>query len=335
MKPAIFGLAGQCLSAEERAFFREVEPAGYILFGRNIADRVQVRALTDDLRAVTGRPDVPILIDQEGGRVSRLRPPVWPKLPAAERFAHLYRVAPISAIEAIRANGAAIATLLRELGISVNCAPLLDIRRAGASDVIGDRALGDEPMQVAALGRAMLEGLRDGGVVGVVKHMPGHGRASADSHAALPVVDASAAELESDIAPFRTLNWAPIGMTAHVLYGAWDSHNPATLSSMVIGEVIRGQIGFEGLLVSDDLGMAALTGGMEDRAERAIAAGCDLVLHCSGDLAEMEGVASSLGEIGAEAARRLDRAMTSAAAPASGASYADLAAKRDALLAYA
>jgi beta-N-acetylhexosaminidase len=335
MQPAIYGFADERLSADERDFFRDADPAGYILFGRNCRDRAQMRALTDELRALHGRDRLPILIDQEGGRVARLQPPVWPAFPKAERFADLYEVAPVSAIEAARANALAIATILHEVGINVDCLPLLDVRQAGANDIIGDRALGSEPMQVAALGRAVIEGLRDGGVVGVVKHMPGHGRSMSDSHVELPVVTASEEELERDIEPFRTLRNAPMGMTAHVVYTAWDAKRCASLSPKVIGEIIRGRIGFEGLLMSDDLGMHALRGDFADRARDVVAAGCDVALHCSGDMAEMRAVASGLGEMGEASLERLERAMATIAGSAPSTSYEEAAAKRDALLAYA
>ena len=335
MQPAIYGLSGASLSADERAFFDDADPAGYILFRRNCIDREQLRALTDGLRALHGRDDLPILIDQEGGRVSRMQPPVWPEFPAAEAFADLYQVAPISAIEAARVNAQAIGSVLREAGINVDCLPLLDVRQAGAHDIIGDRALGSEPMQVAALGRAVIEGLRAAGVVGVVKHLPGHGRSTSDSHQELPVVTASSGELETDIEPFRTLAGAPMGMTAHVVYTAWDADRCASLSPIVIGEIIRGRIGFDGLLMSDDLGMHALSGGFDERAAGVIAAGCDVALHCSGDMAEMVAVASGLGEMTDAARERLDRAMASVADAGEGAPYAELAAKRDALLGYA
>jgi beta-N-acetylhexosaminidase len=334
MQSAIYGLSGLTLAPDERAFFRDADPAGYILFKRNCADRVQLRALTDGLRTVHGRADVPILIDQEGGRVARLGAPEWPAFPAAERFAELYRRAPMTAIEAARANASAIAALLREVGINVDCLPLLDVRQEGASDIIGDRALGSEPMQVAALGRAVLDGLRTGGVAGVVKHMPGHGRALVDSHEALPVVDAGEEALEIDLEPFRTLAWAPMGMTAHVVYSAWDAERPASLSPTVIEAVIRGRIGFDNLLLSDDLGMSALSGGFAERAAGVIAAGCDLALHCSGEMAEMVAVASAVGEMGERTTERLARAMASVAEAAEGAPYEELAARRDALLNY-
>ncbi|OHT21252.1 beta-N-acetylhexosaminidase [Edaphosphingomonas haloaromaticamans] len=335
MTPLILGLAGPVLSDEERAFFADVDPAGFILFRRNIEDAAQLRALTDALRAVSGRADVPILIDQEGGRVARMQPPVWPAFPRAEVFDRLYDVAPASAIEAAKANAQAIATMLHEAGINVNCLPLLDVRQPDAHDIIGDRALGAEPLRVAALGRAVLEGMQAAGVVGVVKHIPGHGRAMADSHVELPVVTAPAEELESDLAPFIALNGAPMGMTAHVVYTAWDAQECASLSARVIGDVIRGRIGFDGLLMSDDLGMHALSGDFGERAAGVLAAGCDIALHCSGDMAEMRAVAGAVGAIADDARARLDRAMATVAGRGPDIAFADLVAKRDALLAYA
>ena len=335
MLPAILGLGGFCLGDDERAFIREAAPAGFILFGRNCRDRAQLRRLTDALREASGRGDVPILIDQEGGKVARLGPPEWPGFPAARRFADLYRKAPISAIEAARANGEAIAVTLAQVGINVDCLPVLDVRQEGAHDVIGERSLGDEPMQVAALGRALLDGLEAGGVGGVVKHMPGHGRAGADSHVELPVVDADEAALAVDLAPFRALRDAAMGMVGHVLYPAWDAERGASLSPTVIGEVIRGRIGFDGLLMSDDIAMEALSGPTGERARAVVAAGCDLALLGSGRLADNEAVADALGEIGEASRLRLERAMAAIAGRRSAQSLDALAAKRDALLAYA
>jgi beta-N-acetylhexosaminidase len=334
MLPLIIGLAGPALAARERAFIRAAGPAGVILFGRNVVDPAQLRALTDALREAAGRADLPILIDQEGGRVARLGPPHWPAFPAAARFGGLYEVAPISAIEAARANGEAVAATLVEAGINVNCAPVLDLACSGAHEVIGDRAFAAAPMWVAALGRAMLDGLAAGGVAGIVKHIPGHGRARADSHAELPVIDAGAAELEDDLAPFRALARASFAMVAHMLYSAWDAARPASLSPIVIGDVIRGRIGFAGLLISDDIAMAALDGAMAERAAAAHAAGCDLVLHCTGDLAEAEAIAAALPAMPAETADRLAAAIAEVAANRSAAGADALIAKRDALLAY-
>lgn len=333
MTPLFLGMAGTELSDAERGFFRDLDPAGYILFKRNVVDRTQLRALTDALRAIAGRDDVPILIDQEGGRVARMQPPEWPAFPKAELFDRLYDIAPMTAIEAARHNAQAIAATLAEVGVNVDCLPLLDVRQPGAHDIIGDRALGSEPMRVAAMGRAVIEGLRAGGAVGVVKHIPGHGRAMADSHVELPVVDADAEALETDLAPFIALNDAPMAMTAHVVYPAWDAKDCASLSTKVIGDIIRGRVGFDGLLMSDDLGMHALAGGFDHRAAGVLAAGCDIALHCSGDMAEMEAIAGAVGAIGDESQKRLDRAMATIAGTKSGASPADLAAKRDALMA--
>lgn len=335
MQPVIYGFSGERLSADERDFFKGADPAGYILFQRNCANKEQMLAVTNELRALHGREDVPILIDQEGGRVARMQPPVWPQFPEAERFAELYRIAPASAIEAIRANAQAIAVLLKEVGVNVNCLPLLDVRQESAHDVIGDRALGYEPMQVAALGRAVLEGMQTAGVVGVIKHIPGHGRSMADSHQELPVVDASEDALEIDLEPFVTLHNAPMGMTSHVVYTAWDSERCASLSPVVIEAIIRGRIGFDGLLMSDDINMHALSGSFADRARGVIEAGCDIALHCSGDMAEMMSVAEAVGEMSAEGRKRLERAMVSVAGAKGGASYEELVEKRDSLLAYA
>jgi beta-N-acetylhexosaminidase len=333
MTPLILGLSGPTLTDDERAFFRDVAPAGFILFRRNVVDRAQMRALTDDLRAIAGRDDVPVLIDQEGGRVARMQPPEWPAFPRGADFDRLYDVAPMSAIEAMRANAQALAVMLREVGVNVDCLPLLDVRQPGAHDIIGDRALGSEPMRVAALGRATLDGLKAGGAVGVVKHVPGHGRAMADSHIELPVVDASAEDLERDLAPFRTLAWAPMAMTAHVVFTAWDADRPASLSPTVIGDVVRGRIGFDNLLMSDDLGMHALQGSFTDRTAGVIAAGCDLGLHCSGDMAEMQACAKGVGEIASRTRERLDAAMATIVGGTTTPSFDELVAKRDALLA--
>lgn len=334
MTPLFLGLASTVLSPDERAFFGSIDPAGYILFRRNIEDPGQLRRLTDDLRSLSGRADVPILIDQEGGRVARMQPPHWPAFPKAELFDRLYDIAPITAMEAARLNAQAIAVMLAGVGINVDCLPLLDVRQPGAHDIIGDRALGAEPQRVAALGRAVLDGLRAGGAVGVVKHVPGHGRAMADSHVELPVVDAGLDALETDLAPFIDLADAPMAMTAHVVYPAWDANECASLSAKVIGEIIRGRIGFDGLLMSDDLGMHALKGDFGARAAGVLAAGCDIALHCSGDMAEMEAVAGAVGAIGDMAKIRLDRAMAGIAGISSSDSFDDLIGRCDALLAY-
>ena len=335
MKPVIFGLSGETLTPDERAFFRDVDPAGYILFRRNIADKRQVRALTDDLRALHGRDDLLIMIDQEGGRVARMQAPVWPAFPPGAVFDRLYDVAPSSAIAAARANAQAIALTLTEVGITVDALPLLDVRQEGASDIMGDRTLGAEPMRVAALGRAILAGLEAGGVVGIVKHMPGHGRALVDSHKDLPTVTADAQALETDLAPFHTLNDAAIGMTAHIVYTAWDAERPASLSPTVIEEIIRQRIGFDGLLMSDDLDMKALKGDVPTLAAGVVAAGCDIALNCWGRMDEMVGIADLLPEMSAVSRARLDRAMARAERQTDGPPLEELLATRDTLLALA
>jgi beta-N-acetylhexosaminidase len=335
MQAAIYGLAGPELTADERAFFRDADPAGYILFRRNCVDPAQLRALTESLCSLSGRDVLPILIDQEGGRVARMRTPEWPDFPTGEAFDRLYRTAPSSAIEAARSNARALALTLKSVGINVNCLPLLDVRQQGAHDIIGDRALGFEPMQVAALGRAVLDGMASAGVVGVVKHMPGHGRALCDSHHELPIVTATDEQLDIDLQPFERLKWAPMGMTAHVVYTAWDADHPASQSPTVVRDIIRGRIGFDGLLMSDDIGMQALDGDFAERASGVIAAGNDLALHCSGEMDEMVAVAGAVGAIGDESRERLERAMTSVSSVADGPDYAQAAAKRDELLALA
>lgn len=334
MKPVIFGLSGLSLTADERAFFADAQPLGYILFKRNVQDRTQLRALTDELRALTGRDDLPILIDQEGGKVARMGPPEWLPSPAGPAFDRLYDLAPSSAIEAARSNGAAVGVMLAEVGITVDCWPLLDVAQPDATPAITTRTYGCEPLRVAAMGRATLEGLASAGVVGVVKHMPGHGRAVVDSHYELPRVSVDAAALERDIAPFRTLNHAPMGMTCHVVYDAWDSERPATLSPTVIRDVIRGSIGFDGLLMTDDIDMKALSGTPADKATGAIDAGCDVVLDCWAQMPEMVAIVDRLDDIAAVSRARLDRAMASVAA-AGAVDFAAMVAKRDGLLALA
>ncbi len=333
MQAAIYGLEGLELNADERAFFRDADPAGFIIFARNCETRAQLLRLTDSLRDLTGRPDLPILVDQEGGRVARMKPPEWPAFPAAENFARLYQAAPSSAIEAARSNARALALMLRSVGVNVDALPLLDVRQEGASDIIGDRALGSDPMQVAALGRAVLDGLASAGVVGIIKHIPGHGRALVDSHKELPLVTASPEELETDLEPFERLSWAPMGMTAHVVYAAWDPSRPASMSPIVIQEIIRGRIGFDGFLMSDDLGMNALAGDFGSRASGVVEAGCDVALHCSGKLDEMIAVAAAVPAMSPEGEARLARAMATTMIEPEGPDFAETIAKRDTLLA--
>src|SRR5690349_9914622 len=294
MTPAIFGLAGLTLTDDERAFFRDCDPAGYILFGRNIENPEQVRALTDELRTIHGRDKLLISIDQEGGRVARMRPPHFSQFPAGSAFDALYEMAPSSAIAAARMNAHAMGIELAEAGITVDYYPSLDVRQHGAHDVIGDRSFGFEPLRVAAIGRAILEGLAAAGVAGCIKHMPGHGRSAVDTHKELPTVTASAEELELDLAPFKALADTPIGMTGHLVFPVWDAERPATQSPTVIREVIRGKIGFDGLLLTDDLDMQALSGSVPERAERSVAAGCDLALNSCAKMDDMVGIVERL-----------------------------------------
>jgi beta-N-acetylhexosaminidase len=330
MLPVIYGLSGLTLTPHERDFFRDADPLGYILFRRNVADRAQLRALTDSLRALSGRDDLPILIDQEGGRVARMVPPEWPAFPAGSAFARLWNIAPSSAIAAAKANAHAIALTLAEVGITVDCAPLLDVGTPDMTPMIGDRVYGDAPMQVAAIGRAVLDGLAAGGVVGVVKHMPGHGRAQVDSHLELPRVNAGADELEVDLEPFRTLSGAPMGMTCHCVFDAWDADRPATLSPTVIADVIRDRIGFDGLLMTDDIDMKALSGTAGEKAAGALAAGCDVVLDCWARMDEMVEIAGRVGALTEKGRERLDRAMGMRGIPEG--DLDELITKRDALL---
>ena len=332
MTPAIFGLSGLALTDDERAFFQEADPAGYILFARNCDNPDQLRALTDDLRSLHGRERLLISIDQEGGRVTRMKPPVWDTYPPQGVFAQLYDIAPASAIQAARANAQLLALDLFECGITVDYLPLLDVRVEGAHDVIGDRALGGEPMQVAALGRAVLDGLRRGGVAGCIKHMPGHGRALVDSHKDLPIVTASDAELETDIAPFQRLTDAPMAMSAHIRFTAWDAERPATLSEKVIEGIIRQRIGFDGLLLTDDIDMQALDGTIPERAAAAVKAGCDIVLNCWGKPDDMAGIAAVLPEMSAKTAKRLDHALEGVGEPTDSTPREELIRLRDDLL---
>jgi len=314
---AIYGCAGTSLSATEKAFFREARPWGFILFARNISDSEQVRALVAELREALGDEKTPILIDQEGGRVTRLKPPHWRERPPAARFGELYARDQESGWDACYLNARLIAHDLANLGISVDCLPVLDVPIPGAHDVIGDRAFARDPASIIALGKAQIEGLLDGGVLPVMKHIPGHGRAGSDSHLALPRVSASAEELSaSDFVTFRSLSECPIAMTAHVVYESIDPQRPATTSPKVIRDVIRGEIGFNGLLMSDDLSMKALDGPLSVRARLALFAGCDLALHCNGDMDEMKHVAAGVTELTGPALKRSEHALAHLAAPA-------------------
>lgn len=332
MKPAIFGITGTSLTDDERAFFRDADPVGYILFGRNCEDPKQLRALTDSLREIHGRDRLLVSIDQEGGRVARLRPPMWCDFPTGEAFDKLYQIAPASAIEAARVNAWAMGRELAEMGITVDYYPSLDVRQPDADDVIGDRALGSEPMQVAAIGRAILDGLARAGVTGCIKHMPGHGRALCDSHKEMPTVSATEDELERDIAPFKALRDSPIGMTGHLLFTAWDDTLPATLSPFIINDIIRTRIGFDGLLLTDDIDMQALSGTVPERAEKAIAAGCDVVLNCWAKMDDMDQICRQIPDISEAASKRLMVALDVADRQQSGPEMRELLAKRDSLL---
>jgi len=295
---AIFGCTGLVLSSTERAFYAAVRPSGFILFGRNIQSPGQVKDLVADMRASAGSPEAPVLIDQEGGRVARLRPPHWRHPPPGAVFGSLYAQDPAAAVEACRLNARLIAHELHAMGIDVDCAPVLDMPQPGSHDIVGDRALARDPATIAVLARAWCEGFQAGGVAPVIKHIPGHGRARADSHESLPIVEASRAELEADdFPPFAALADQPWAMTAHVLYTALDKTECATNSKPIIAEIIRGAIGFDGALMSDDLSMKALKGSFEERARKCLAAGCDIALHCNGDRAEMEAVAKGAGPL--------------------------------------
>ena len=307
---AILGCSGPVLTAEERAFFRRVKPWGFILFKRNVETPDQVRTLTAALRDIVGRADAPVLIDQEGGRVQRLGPPHWGRYPPGRAYGDLAGNDPLVRREITRLGARLMAHDLGALGINVDCVPVLDVPDPSGHEIIGDRAYGKTVDEVALLGRAAAEGLIAGGVLPVIKHIPGHGRAMSDSHLELPVVDASFEDLEGrDFAPFRVLSDMPLAMTAHVIYSAVDRKRPATTSRKVMRRVIRGAIGFDGLVMSDDLSMKALSGDFAERAADSRAAGCDVVLHCNGDMAEMKAVVKGAGELKGKAAQRARAAL--------------------------
>jgi beta-N-acetylhexosaminidase len=311
-RAAILGCAGTRLGAAERGFFAETDPLGIILFARNCESPAQVRALVDEIRATFGRAHAPVLIDQEGGRVARLRPPRWRAAPAAARLGALAAKNPDRATRAVWLNARLIAAELADLGITVDCAPVLDLALPETHEVIGDRAFGSDPELVATLGRSFCDGLLAGGVLPVVKHIPGHGRARADSHLELPAVDAAHETLSAtDFAPFKALADQPWAMTAHIRYTALDPAKPCTISRRIISDIVRGEIGFSGVLVSDDLGMKALEGTFSTRAEAALEAGCDVVLHCSGVLDEMRELMAATPPLDDQAAFRTARAEAS------------------------
>jgi beta-N-acetylhexosaminidase len=331
-RAAILGCAGPALEDAERRFFAESDPLGFILFARNCVSRAQVRALVGSLRDAVGRADAPVLIDQEGGRVARLAPPEWRKAPAAARLAAVAKRSLADAERAVWLNARLIAAELAELGITVDCLPVLDLALPETHAVIGDRAFGADPKLVAALGHRACEGLAAGGVAPVIKHIPGHGRARTDSHHELPEVDAARDLLSrTDFAPFKALADQPWAMTAHVRFLAIDPKNPATISSRLIKDVIRGELGFDGALLSDDLGMSALDGSFRERAAAALAAGCDVVLHCSGVGAEMEEVMAAVPALSDASRRRVARAEASRR-PASAFDGVEALAQLDALL---
>ena len=308
----ITGVSGLELSAAEREFIRGTRPWGFILFKRNIEAPDQVSALVRELRNCLGEADAPVLIDQEGGRVARLGPPHWPVYPPGATFGALYDLDKALGLKAARLSARLIAADLIDLGITVDCLPLADVPVAGADAVIGNRAYGTEPAKVAAIARAVTEGLEQGGVLPVLKHIPGHGRATADSHFRLPTVDTPGEELErTDFAAFQPLADLPMAMTAHVVFSALDPAQPATTSATIIRQVIRGVIGFQGLLMSDDVSMNALAGSIAERTRAIVNAGCDMVLHCNGKLDEMHDVARETPELAGEALDRARRALAS------------------------
>lgn len=309
-KAMILGCAGKTLTADEIRFYRDERPWGFILFGRNIGEPPQIRDLVASLRDSIGRPEAPVFIDQEGGRVQRLRPPIAPNYPAGSAVGALYRQDREAGLRAAWLLARLHAFDIRRFGITADCLPVLDVPIEGASDVIGSRAYGKDPETVTALGRAAAEGLMSGGVLPVMKHVPGHGRAFSDSHLELPVVDSSLAELRAhDFAPFKALSHLPAAMTAHVVYTAIDPHHPATTSAKVIRDIVRGEIGFDGLLISDDTSMKALSGDFSEKAAAILAAGCDLVLHCNGVMEEMAGIASRATVLAGKALERAERAL--------------------------
>ena len=312
----ITGVSGPELNAAEREFIRAERPWGFILFKRNVETPTQVITLVRELRTAAGDPEAPVLIDQEGGRVQRLGPPHWPVYPAGAAFGVLYDIDPYLGLSAARLSARLIAADLIDLGVTVDCLPLADVPVPGADAVIGNRAYGTKPDKVAAIGRAVTEGLEQGGVLPVLKHIPGHGRATADTHFRLPVVDNSRAELErTDFAAFQPLADLPMAMTAHVVFSALDPAHPATTSATIVEQVIRGMIGFQGLLMSDDVSMNALAGSLAERSRAIFAAGCDMVLHCNGKFDEMRQVAAETPELSGKALERARRALAARKPP--------------------
>ncbi|HKS18429.1 MAG TPA: beta-N-acetylhexosaminidase [Bradyrhizobium sp.] len=312
----ITGISGLELTDAEREFIRAERPWGFILFRRNADTPAQVVRLVGEMRDLVGSKDAPVLIDQEGGRVQRLRPPNWPLYPSGAVFGALYDMDRALGLKAARLSSRLIAADLTDIGVTVDCLPLADVPIEGSDDVIGDRAYGTEPAKVAEIARAVAQGLEQGGVLPVLKHIPGHGRATADSHVQLPTVDTGRKELErSDFAAFQPLADLPMAMTAHVVFSAIDPAQPATTSATMIQQVIRGVIGFQGLLMSDDVGMNALAGSLAERTRAVVEAGCDMVLHCSGNLDEMREVASQSPALSGRALERATKALASRRPP--------------------
>ncbi|MGD9639151.1 MAG: beta-N-acetylhexosaminidase [Alphaproteobacteria bacterium] len=309
IKAGIFGVSGKELTKEEDVFFKELNPLGFILFARNIENKEQVKKLVADLRQTVGRNDAPVLIDQEGGRVQRLRSPIWREAPAAQIFGELLiKKDTATAIKAVKLNTMLIALELQELGINVDCLPVLDVPVENAHDVIGNRAFSKDPQVNTVLGKAVIEALLENGVFPIMKHIPGHGRAAVDSHENLPLVDTDIETLEkTDFIPFKELNSTPWAMTAHIVFSKLDANNPVTTSSYIIKNIIREYIGFDGFLLSDDLSMKALGGSYEDRTIKSLNAGCDAVLHCNGKMEEMKAVASVLPKLTPKSLERLDK----------------------------
>jgi beta-N-acetylhexosaminidase len=314
----ITGLSGPVLTDDERAFLRDASPWGIILFRRNIDEPEQIRRLCREAREALGRENAPVLIDQEGGRVQRIGPPHLRAYPRGGVYGALYRRNEVLGVQAALIGAKLMALDLVALGITVDCLPMLDVPTPETDEIIGDRALGPDVDAVSTLGAAQIEGLLSGGVLPVIKHLPGHGRATVDSHKELPRVSASLAELEDrDFVPFRLLaSSTPLGMTCHVVFSAIDDSAPATLSAEVIGTIVRGRIGFDGALMTDDISMGALSGGVRERAEAALRAGCDLVLHCNGEMAEMQDVAGASPELSGDALRRTEAALAWTREPA-------------------
>ncbi len=306
----IVGCRGLVFTPEEKAFLRRVDPWGLILFQRNCQSPEQIKALVASFRWLNGRSDAPVLIDQEGGRVQRLKPPLWRQYPPARLFGEMYQTDREAALEAVYLMTRLIAEDLYALGITVDCLPVVDLPQPDADKIIGDRAYAVEPEVVAILAAKAATGLMHGGVLPVIKHIPGHGRATADSHLELPVITTEADILrQSDFAPFKELSHLPLAMTAHVIYEAFDRDQPATLSPTIINEIIRGHMGFDGLIMSDDLSMKALSQSFERRTRQAFAAGCDVVLHCNGDMAEMDVIAHNTPRLESKSLKRAQAAL--------------------------